>query len=253
MFQILTPLISQSHLTGDRHLPTTASLNVVSSPSPFQMGACTIRPASTARIWWRRLYHLLPSLRQVMYSTIGTKKAARILPLPDASGSQAKTAYCLCSSIWNTATVSTTVPLTSSPLIKPPQFGSTVVVLLPRLRRTFTVPPPNSFLHHVHARSNQRCGSLVSGLQVRVNSIYSPAMLLARRLFSNITRSVRWTSKNRPTSESKLHNVSPNGFPHAAQNSLWTSHLCGLRPVTINNLTSTLIESSLRTTDSPHI
>ncbi len=240
-------------MTGDRLLSTTVSLNVVSSPSPYRMGAFTIRLASIARIWWRQLYHLLPSLHQATYSTIGTKKAARILPLLAASGSQAKMASCLCFSIWDTAKDSTIVHLTSSLSIRTLWLGSTVVVLLPRLRQTSTVPHPNSSLHHVRVRSNRKCGSPVSGHRVRVNSIAFPVTFLARRLFSNIIPSIQSISKNRPISESKLHSVSPNGFPRAARNSLWTSRLCGLRPVTINIPTSTLIELSLRTTDTPLI
>jgi hypothetical protein len=62
-----------------------------------------------ANIMVETIYHLLPSLHRARYSTIGTKKAARILPLLDASGSQAKTASCLCFSIWNTTMDSTIV------------------------------------------------------------------------------------------------------------------------------------------------
>jgi len=51
----------------------------------------------------------------------------------------------------------------------------------------------------------------------------------------------------------KLHSASRNGFPCAVQNSLWTLHLCRLRPATINAPTSTLIKLSLRTTDTPLI
>ncbi len=79
------------------------------------------------------IYHPLPSLYQATNSTIGTKKAARILLLLAASGSQAKTASCLCFSIWNTARDYTIVHLTSSPSIRTLRFGLTVIVLLPRL------------------------------------------------------------------------------------------------------------------------
>ena len=96
---------------------------------------------------------------------------------------------------------------TSSLSIRTLWLGSTVVVLLPHIRQTSTVPHPNPFLHHVRVRSNRKCGSPVSGHRQRVNSISFPVMLLARRLFSNIIHYVQSTSKNRPTSKSKLHSA----------------------------------------------
>ena len=96
---------------------------------------------------------------------------------------------------------------TSSLSIRTLRLGSTVVVLLPRIRQTSTVPHPNSILHHVRVRSNRKCGLPVSGHRQRVNSISFPVMLLARRLFLNIIHYVQSASKNRPTSESKLHSA----------------------------------------------
>ena len=188
-----------------------------------------------------------------MSSTIGTKKAARILPLPAASGSQVKTASCQCISIWNTATDSTILHPISSPSTRTPPSGLTAAVLLPRLQPTYTVPPPSSSLRHARARSNQRCGSHDSGHRVRVNSTSFPATSLAHHRSSNTTPSVQSTSKNRPTSESRLHNASRNGFPRVVRSSLWTSDLCEPRPATISDPTNTPTGSSLPTTATPPI
>ena len=162
-------------------------------------------------------------------------------------------ASCLCILIWNTEMDYIILHPISSPSIRTLLFGLTVAVLLPRLRPTSTVLHPNLFLRHMRDRSNRKCGSHDSGHRVRVNSTSFPATSLAHHRSSNTTPSVQLTSKNRPTSESRLHNALRNGFPRVVRSSLWTSGLCGPQPATITAPTNTPTGSSHPTTATPPI